>query len=38
MNNDIKVFTRKDLHEHSKENTNLRKLIEDFKAYKKAVK
>ncbi|VAW84242.1 hypothetical protein MNBD_GAMMA18-2157 [hydrothermal vent metagenome] len=35
MDNDTKIFTRRDLHELSKENTVLKKLMEDFKAYKK---
>ena len=37
MNKDeeVKVFTRKSLHEQSKENKQLKKIIDDFKAYKK---
>lgn len=31
---DVKVFTRRNLHELSKRNTQLQKIIEDFKAYK----
>ncbi|MGI9280054.1 MAG: type II toxin-antitoxin system YafO family toxin [Endozoicomonas sp.] len=32
---DVKIYTRRTLHELSRENKQLQKIIEDFKAYKK---